>query len=137
VIAGVSRMALIDFYPQVKLAHVALVSASGALFACRGAASLARRAWQLRTAWRVASVVIDTALLAAGALLWAMLGLSPLHDMWLGTKLLLLVLYIALGTLALKRADTLAYATAIACYLFMVSVALAHHPLGALRTWPG
>jgi uncharacterized membrane protein SirB2 len=47
------------------------------------------------------------------------------------------VLYIALGTLALKRTDALAYAAAIACYLFMVSVALAHHPLGALRAWPG
>jgi uncharacterized membrane protein SirB2 len=123
-------MALIDFYLPVKLAHVALVSVSGVLFACRGAASLARRAWPLTARWRVASVVIDTALLAAGALLWAMLGLNPLHDAWLGTKLLLLVLYV-------KRADALAYATAIACYLFMVSVALAHHSLGALRTWLG
>lgn len=130
-------MALIDFYLPVKLAHVTLVSASGVLFACRGAASLARRAWPLTARWRVASVVIDTALLAAGVLLWVMLGLNPLRDAWLGTKLLLLVLYIAMGTLALKRADMLAYVAAIACYLFMVSVALAHHPLGALRTWFG
>jgi uncharacterized membrane protein SirB2 len=130
-------MALIDFYLPVKLAHVALVSASGVLFACRGAASLARRAWPLTARWRVASVVIDTALLVAGALLWAMLELNPLRDAWLGTKLLLLVLYIALGTLALKWADMVAFAAAIACYLFMVSVALAHHPLGALRTWFG
>jgi uncharacterized membrane protein SirB2 len=130
-------MALIDFYLPVKLAHVTLVSASGVLFACRGAASLARRAWPLTARWRVASVVTDTALLAAGVLLWVMLGLNPLRDAWLLTKLLLLVLYIAMGTLALKRADMLAYVAAIACYLFMVSVALAHHPLGALRTWFG
>ena len=129
-------MALIDFYPQLKLAHLALVGGSGALFACRGAAVLAHRAWPMKTPWRVASVAVDTALLAAGATLWALLGLNPLgNDAWLGTKLLLLVVYVALGTLALKRAQAPAYAAAITTYVFMVSVALARHPLGALRGW--
>ena len=42
-------------------------------------------------------------------------------------------LYVVLGTLALKRARAPAYAAATACFLFMVSVAVAHHPLGMLR----
>jgi uncharacterized membrane protein SirB2 len=123
----------IEFYPHVKLVHVALVAASGTLFALRGAAVLAGQAWPLRPPLRLASVAIDTALLAAGAVLWSLLSLDPLRDAWLGAKLLLLVLYVALGTLALKRARAAAYAAAIACLLFMVSVAVAHHPLGMLR----
>jgi uncharacterized membrane protein SirB2 len=123
-----------DFYPQIKSAHVALVVASGTLFSLRGAAVLAQKDWPLRKPWRVASVAIDTLLLGAGIALWSLLALQPLRDAWLGSKLLLLVVYIALGTLALKRAHRLAYVAAIACYLFMASVARLHDPLGALRT---
>ncbi len=123
----------VEFYPHIKLAHMALVAASGTLFALRGAAVLAGQAWPLRKTLRLASVTIDSALLAAGAVLWSLLSLDPLRDAWLGMKLLLLVLYVVLGTLALKRARAAAYAAAVACFLFMVSVAVAHHPLGALR----
>lgn len=128
-------MALIEFYPQIKLAHLALVTASGVLFACRGAAALARQHWPMTPPLRLTSIVIDTLLLAAGVTLWALLSLQPLRDAWLGTKLALLVLYVMLGTVALKRRRAWAYAAALACYLFMVSVALAHHPLGALRAF--
>jgi uncharacterized membrane protein SirB2 len=132
-------MVLAEFYPHIKTAHVALVAASGLLFALRGAAVLAGHAWPLRAALRLSSVAIDSALLVAGVVLWSLLELHPLRDPWLGTKLLLLLLYIVLGSLALKRARTqrgrvLAYAAALACYLCMASVALAHHPLGVLRT---
>ena len=126
-------MTLAEFYPQIKSAHVALVVASGALFALRGAAVLAGRAWPMRKALRVLSVVIDSSLLAAGVTLWVLLSLQPLRDAWLGSKLALLVLYVVLGTVALKRGRAWAYAAALTCYLFMVSIALAHHPLGALR----
>jgi len=128
-------MGLIDVYPQIKGAHIVLVAASGALFACRGAAVLARQRWPMTAPLRVASVAIDTLLLVAGATLWSLLSLQPLRDAWLGAKLALLVLYVVLGTLALKRCRASAYAAALACYLFMVSVALAHHPLGVLHVW--
>ena len=135
-------MTLAEFYPQIKTAHLALVAASGLLFALRGAAVLAGHTWPLHGALRLSSVAIDSALLAAGVVLWWLLGLQPVRDPWLGVKLLLLVLYIVLGGLALKRARTprgraLAYAAAIACFLFMVSVAMAHHPLGVLSHWLG
>jgi len=108
------------------------------LFALRGAAVIAGQSWPLRPWLRALSVAIDTALLTAGVTLWALLSLQPIRDAWLGTKLLLLLLYIVLGALALKRARTprarvLAFTAALACYLFMVSVALAHHPWGLLR----
>ena len=135
-------MTLAEFYPHIKATHIVLVAASGVLFALRGAVVLAGHTWPLHGALRLSSVAIDSALLAAGVVLWWLLGLQPVRDPWLGVKLLLLVLYIVLGSLALKRARTprgraLAYAAAIACFLFMVSVAMAHHPLGVLSHWLG
>ena len=130
-------MAPIDLHPTLKLAHVALVTASGLLFALRGAAVQAGAAWAMRRPWRMLSYVIDTLLLAAGATLWWLLGLHPVRDPWLGTKLALLLLYIVLGSLAMKRGRTPAvrlasYAAALATYLFMASVAVRHRPLGLL-----
>ncbi|MEP7280794.1 MAG: SirB2 family protein [Rubrivivax sp.] len=123
---------------QIKQLHIALVAASGLLFAMRGAAVLAGQRWAMRGPWRWLSVGIDTLLLSAGVTLWAILAINPVQSPWLGTKLLLLVAYIVLGSLALKRAPTpaarrLSFAAALAVYLFMVSVALAHHPLGILH----
>lgn len=122
-------------YPDLRRVHLALVAASGSLFALRGAAVLAGRRWPLAAPWRAASIAIDTLLLAAGATLWAVLRLDPLRDAWLGTKLALLVLYVVLGTLALRRARTpagrlAAYGLALATFAAMVGVATAHHPLG-------
>ena len=135
-------MTLAEFYPGIKAMHVTLVATSGLLFAARGIGVLAGQAWPLRTWLRLMSVAIDTALLAAGIALWQLLGLHSVRDAWLGTKLLLLAAYIVLGTLALRRARTrggraAAFTAALACYLFMVSVAVTRHPLGALRTWLG
>jgi uncharacterized membrane protein SirB2 len=129
-------------YPRLRQAHVALVVASGLLFALRGAAVLAGQGWPMRAPWRWLSYGIDTLLLAAGGTLWWLLSLGPLQSPWLGTKLALLVVYIVLGSLALKRARSaegrrLAYAAALATYAFIASVAVAHHPLGVLRAWLG
>jgi len=131
-------MALIDYYLPARQVHLGAVTLSLALFAARGLAVLRARPWPMRRAWRVTSVAIDTVLLGAGATLWAMLGLNPAHDRWLGAKLVLLLVYIVLGSLALKRAPTwhakaLCYAAALACVAWMVSIAIAHHPLGILR----
>jgi uncharacterized membrane protein SirB2 len=128
------------WYPQLKSAHIVLVLASGGLFALRGALVLAGQGWAMARPWRLLSYGIDTLLLAAGVMLWAGLSLSPVASPWLGVKLLLLVLYVVLGSLALKRARTPAarcasYAAALGVYLFMASVARAHDPLGFLRPW--
>ena len=130
-------MPLIDAYPLLKPVHIALVSASGALFAARGAAVLAGRGWPMRPVWRHTSVAIDVCLMAAGIGLWTMLSLHPAQQPWLGVKLVLLLVYIVLGSLALKRAPGrrarfVCYVAALAVYGGMVSIARSHHPLGAL-----
>ena len=127
-------------YLALRHAHIGLVIISGLLFAVRGAAVLAGQGWPMRITWRRLSVGIDTWLLSAGVSLWALLSLNPVHSAWLGTKLLLLLLYIVLGSLALKRGRTpgarrWAYAAALVTYGFMVTVARSHNPLGLLQSW--
>jgi uncharacterized membrane protein SirB2 len=94
--------ALAAWYPQLKLTHLVLVAASGTLFSLRALGVLAGARWPLRRGPRVASVAIDTLLLAAGATLWAVLGLDLGHSPWLAAKLVLLLLYIVLGSVALR-----------------------------------
>jgi uncharacterized membrane protein SirB2 len=125
-------------YLPLRHAHIALVTLSGTLFALRGAAVWAGQAWAMRPLWRRLTAAIDTLLLAAGVGLWTVLQLNPVASPWLGVKLLLLPVYIVLGTLALKRGRTpaikrAAYVAALAVLLFMVTVARSHDPLGALR----
>lgn len=128
------------WYLPIKAAHVGLVLVSGGLFALRGALVLAGQAWAMAKPWRMLSYGIDTLLLAAGVTLWALLSLNPISSPWLGVKLMLLVLYVVLGSLALKRARSpvgrrASYAAALAVYLVMATVAVSHQPLGFLHPW--
>lgn len=128
-------MDLASVYLPLRHLHVTLVALSLALFCARGFGVLRRQAWPLDRAPRVGSVLIDTALLATGATLWFLLGLNPLVQTWLGVKLLLLLAYIVLGSIALRRGRTpatraLAFGAALATVASMVGIALAHHPLG-------
>lgn len=128
---------MLVFYLQIKAVHIAAVLASGGLFALRGAGVLAGGRWAMAAPLRWISYTIDTVLLTAALMLLTALKLNPFAVPWLSVKLALLLAYVALGSLALKRARTrgqqaLAYAAALACFGFMVSVARAHHPLGLL-----
>ncbi len=124
-----------SFYPHVKTLHIGLVLTSGSFFALRGAAVLAGAAWATTPAARHASVAIDTLLLAAALALLALLQLNPFAVGWLATKIFLLLAYIVLGVFALRLAPTragraIAYAAALLVFLYMYTVARAHHPLG-------
>lgn len=135
-------MNLLAWYPELKALHVSVVLLSGALFALRGLAMLRGRTWGMARPVRLGSYAIDTLLLAAGVAMWAALGLNPVRETWLGVKLLLLLLYIVLGSLALKRARSqagrvAALVAALACYAYMLSVARLHHPLGVFSLLGG
>jgi uncharacterized membrane protein SirB2 len=122
-------------YPAARQAHLGLVSVSVGLFILRGLGTLMGGRWPMRPFVKRASMFIDTGLLAAGAILWALLQLNPLVNTWLGVKLVLLVVYIVLGSYALKRGanrrkKALYFVAALACVAFMASIAIRHHPLG-------
>lgn len=122
-------------YPWLLPLHITLVTLSVSLFALRGLGVLAGQRWPLSAWARRLAPGIDTLLLGAGCTLWWLLQFNPLQDLWLGVKLVLLLVYIVLGSLALKRAPTrtgkaLYFLAALAVAGYMISTALSHHPLG-------
>lgn len=130
---------MIEFYPQIRLLHIGLAIATGALFTLRGLlVQTGHGALANHVSVRYLSYGIDIALLTAALMLLTMLRLSPLETGWLAAKIALLVLYIVLGSLALKRAPTprakrLCLVGALASYGLMFGIARAHDPLGWLR----
>lgn len=128
-------MTLPELYPFVRWAHIGLVLTSGSLFAARGLGVLLGAQWAMTPSVRRLSYTLDTALLSAALLLLYILDLNPFAVAWLGTKMALLLLYIVLGTFALKRARTprmrlVFYIASLLCFAYMLTVARAHHPLG-------
>jgi len=126
---------VIEFYVQIKWVHVAAVLTSGALFALRGAAMLAGARWYMAAPLRYLSYTIDTVLLTAALMLATILRQYPFVNGWLTTKVLLLVVYVVLGSYALKHGSTRAvkaraYVAALLVYAFIISVARAHDPRG-------
>jgi uncharacterized membrane protein SirB2 len=126
---------MIEFYPQIKLVHVAAVMLSGVLFALRGSAQLLGARWTMAAPLRYLSYAIDTTLLTAALMLATVLHQYPFVHAWLTVKVLLLVVYVVLGSFAVKRASTRTarlyfFLAALATYLFIASVARAHNPLG-------
>jgi uncharacterized membrane protein SirB2 len=131
---------MIELYPDIKWVHVCAVIASGTLFAIRGAGVLGGARWPMWPPLRYLTYTIDTVLLTAALMLVTILHQYPFVQAWLTTKVLLLVAYIVLGTFALKRARTqrgraLCYGAALAVFLFIASVARAHHPLGVFASY--
>jgi uncharacterized membrane protein SirB2 len=125
---------VIEFYAQIKWVHVAAVLFSGALFAFRGAAMLAGARWYMAAPLRYLSYTVDTVLLTAALMLATILHQYPFVHGWLTTKVLLLVVYVVLGSYALKRGSTRvrarAYVAALLVFAFIISVARAHDPRG-------
>ena len=133
---------MIEFYPQIKYVHVLCVILSGSLFALRGLLMLVRSRFTNHIALRFLSYAIDTTLLTAALMLITILHQYPFVQAWLTVKVLLLVVYIVLGVLALKRGRTRrqqvsSFIAALLVYGFIVSVALAHAPLGIFSRWLG
>lgn len=127
---------LLEHYGLWRSVHLSSVVLSLSLFAARGLGVLGGGRWPLSRPVRQASVAIDSVLLAGGVMLWMARALDPLGtDAWLGLKLALVVLYIVLGSVALKRGRTAAtrraaFVAAIACAGLIVGIARAHHPAG-------
>lgn len=134
---------MITFYAQIKLVHILAVLLSGTLFALRGAGVLAGQRWPMAAPLRYLSYSIDTVLLTAALMLLTILPAGMFANGWLALKLFLLVVYVILGTYALKRGRSAvmrrnAYIAALLTYAYMLGVARIHHPLGWLYAlFPG
>lgn len=127
---------MIEFYPQIKFVHIACALLSVTLFALRGGLMLAGSSAANAAPLRYLSYAIDTTLLTAAFMLMTVLHVYPGAVAWLTVKVILIVVYIVLGAIALRRGRTrraraIAFAAALAVFAFVVSIARTHHPLGA------
>ena len=125
-------------YMLLKHIHVTTVVITIALFSLRGYWML-RNSPRLQQPWvKVLPHLVDTLLLASGLGLAWMIRQYPFESGWLTAKLLGLILYIGLGTLALKRGRTRTIrawclALALVTFGYIVSVALTKTPYPWLR----
>lgn len=109
-------------------------------FAARGLASLAGATWVRSRPAKIVPHVVDTLLLLSAISLVWMLGLNPLGTPWLLAKIIGLLLYIALGVVAMranvsKPLRAVAWVAALLVIGWMASVAVSKNPLGFLHAW--
>jgi len=130
---------VLDYYAQIKLLHIACVVLSGSLFALRGVLMLTGSPYANHILVARLSYVIDTTLLGSALTLTTIIHQYPFVQAWLTAKVLLLVVYIALGIFALRCGKTRLrrarfFVAALLVYGFIISVAVMHDPLGFFRT---
>jgi uncharacterized membrane protein SirB2 len=124
-----------EYYLLLRHVHIGCAVISVALFVLRGALMLAESPWQRTVVLRYLPHAVDTALLTSALMLTTVVHQYPFADAWLTAKAVLLVAYVVLGNVALRRGPTkalriAALAGALLVVAFLVSVARAHHPLG-------
>jgi len=129
-------------YLLLKQVHIASALLSIGGFAIRGMLML-RDSTLLQSRFaRVAPHIVDTVLLASAIALAWLSGQYPFAQGWLTAKLLALIAYVALGTVALKRGRSkltrgVAFALALGTVLYIVSVAVSRNPQGFLMYMHG
>jgi uncharacterized membrane protein SirB2 len=128
---------VIEFYPQIKLVHIAAALTSGGLFTIRAAMGLLGWHWGMSAPVRYLSYTVDTILLTAALMLMTILHQFPIVNSWLTVKVALILVYIVLGSFALKRARTrtarlVCSGAALLIFGLVISIARTHSPLGPL-----
>jgi uncharacterized membrane protein SirB2 len=128
-------------YGALKAIHQAAVAISFAGFLARGIGMLGSAAWIRRRAAKTLPHIVDTVLIVSALWLAWILRLTPANAPWITAKIAGLVLYIALGMVALRFGRTrfvrgAAWVAALLTFGYIVSVAIAKDPRGALA-WVG
>lgn len=124
-------------YLAIKYLHVSCVMLSGFGFVLRGFWMLTESSWLQRRVVRIVPHVNDSLLLAAAIALAVLSGQYPFLVPWVTAKVLGLLVYIVLGSIALKRGRTkslriVAWLLAVLVFAYIVAVALTRNPLGWL-----
>lgn len=121
-------------YIAIKHLHVTAAVLSILLFIVRACWSVTGSPRLQSGFARIAPHIIDTLLLLGGIYLASVLGW---HQPWIAAKLVGIVLYIAVGTVAIKRGKTpasraTAAVAAVIIFLYIVGVALTKQPMSWL-----
>ena len=121
----------------LKAVHVgsAMLSITG--FVLRGVWMLQGSPLLKARATRILPHVVDTLLLGSAIALALRIAQYPFVHSWLTAKVLALLAYIVLGSIALKygrsrRVRALSYGLALGVFLYIVAVAIARNPAAGL-----
>jgi uncharacterized membrane protein SirB2 len=119
------------YYFLIKSVHVWSVVLSISLFVLRGGLMLAGSRALHWPVLRYTPHVVDTVLLTSALMLTGIIHQYPFANGWLTAKVIGLVLYVVLGSLALRRGSTprvrrLALVGALASVAYIVQTALHH-----------
>lgn len=122
-------------YLAIKHLHVTFVVLSFVGFAARGLLMLADSPLSRTRVVKILPHVVDTGLLLSALALVFQLSPFPKDHAWLVAKVFGLILYIILGTYALRRGKTRAaralfWILAMVVFGWIVSVALTKNPWG-------
>ncbi len=116
-------------YIAIKHLHMTCAALSGSLFLLRGIWMLGESTMLQRRWVNLVPHVIDTLLLTSALIMVIWSRQYPFVQPWLGAKLLALLVYIALGAIALKRGKTktvrvYAFIGALVVFAYIGAVAL-------------
>ncbi len=116
-------------YSFVKGLHVSCVALSYAGFFARGILMMRAAPMLQARSVRIVPHVVDTVLLASAIALSVMSQRYPFVEPWLTAKIVALVLYIVVGTVALRRGNTrrrriAAWIVAQLVFLYIMAVAI-------------
>ncbi len=122
-------------YALLKSLHLATVAITLILFLLRGAWRLTDSPLLQKKWVKIVPHTNDAILLAAAIGMMIVAQLNPLEHGWLMAKILALLAYIVLGTIALKRGKTglqrnLAFIGALGVFGYMLAVAVSK------QAWP-
>jgi uncharacterized membrane protein SirB2 len=129
--------AMMMFYPDIKLVHVAAAMTSGTLFAARALALLAGMRWPRAAMVRYTSYTVDTVLLTGAMMLLTILPAGMFANGWLFAKIVFVVAYVGLGIVAFRPSHgratrAMLVVAALLCFLQVYGIAREHDPWGWL-----
>ncbi|MFT0546599.1 SirB2 family protein [Allopusillimonas ginsengisoli] len=118
-------------YLLIKHVHVTAVTLSILLFVLRSYWSVIGSDKLKSKIVRILPHIIDTILLVAGVTLAAVIG--P-EQPWILAKIVGLLFYIGVGTVAIKRGKTpksraIAAVIAVVIFIYIIGIAMSHNPL--------
>lgn len=128
---------MIGYYLEIRSVHIVAAILSGLLFSIRGLGLMFSLQWPRSVLIRYINYSIDIILLTGALMLMTIIHQYPVVNTWLSVKIALVCIYILLGVFAFRQnlsrhKRAFFYLSALFVYVFIFSVARAHHPLGFL-----
>jgi uncharacterized membrane protein SirB2 len=126
-------------YEILKHTHLTALTISFLLFFVRGTLMMRESNLAKRKVFLIAPHIINLILIVSGISLAVLLHVNPANQPWLATKLVALVIYIALGILTFKHPKLVVrkilWLLALIVFAFIISVAKSKNPLGFLAVF--